>query len=45
MPRDCAGFLATMGRAFDADEGRVGGADTPNVLVGVDDRRVGVADL
>jgi len=45
MPRDCTGFLATTGRAFDADEGRVGGADTPNVLEGVDDRILGVADL
>jgi hypothetical protein len=44
MPRDCTGFLA-LGHAFDADEGRVGGADTPNVLDGVDDRIFGVADL
>lgn len=45
MPRDWTGFLATTGRAFDADEGLVGGADTPNVLDGVDDRITGVADL
>jgi len=47
LPRDCAGFLATAGpgRAFDADEGLVGGADTPNAFDGVDDLSVGVADL
>lgn len=45
MPRDCTTFFATTGRAFDADEGRERGADTPNALDGVDDRRVGVADL
>lgn len=46
MPRDCTGlFTATTGRAFDADEGRAGGADTPNALDGVDDRILGVIDL
>lgn len=47
LPRDCTGFLATMGpgRAFEADEGLVGGAFAPNALDGVDDLSVGVADL
>lgn len=47
LPRDCTGFLATAGpgRAFDADDGLVGGADAPSTLDGVDDLSVGVADL
>lgn len=45
LPRDCTGFLACAGRAFDADEDREAGADTPFTLDGVEDRRVGVDDL
>ena len=47
LPRDGTGFLAAggPGRAFDADEGLEGGADTPNAFDGVDDLSVGVADL
>ena len=46
LPRDGTGFFASTGRAFDADEARVGGPDTLGAaLEGVDDLRVGVDDL
>lgn len=45
LPRDCTGFFACAGRAFDADEDREAGVDTPFALDGVEDLRVGVDDL